>query len=175
MDFLIQTSNPRYTGHHDAEDQNLDEAIETSFPLETETAFLVWHHIPITLGYKYDISVIAADLIEMLSKVLQEPIGSHEVEWPSNTFRARWKMNWNGDKLTIEADWKSVVGGLEAHLNACDNLRLSKKDFVSEWKEVLKRTFEGLEKNGYETHRIVGMEDLAQLIDKIPGAGVLYH
>ncbi|MDB5105333.1 MAG: hypothetical protein JWP91_3022 [Fibrobacteres bacterium] len=175
MDFLIQASNPKFAGHHDDGDQNLDEAIESSFPLETESAFLVWHHIPIALSYKYDISVIAVDLIALLSKLLREPAGTHEVEWPSNTFHARWKMIWNGEGLTIESDWKSVVGGLEAQLNASGQLRLSKKEFVSEWKEVLKRTIEGLKSNGYEPHLIVGMEDLAQLIDKIPGVGLLYH
>ena len=56
MKFLIQANSPECTMNFDKEDYNLATAIETIFPLMTENAILMWHHLCIPLSYKYDIS-----------------------------------------------------------------------------------------------------------------------
>jgi hypothetical protein len=174
MELWIQASNPRGTAAHDPADETLDEAIETAFPLNTECAFLVWHHIPVALSYKHDIAVMMGDLCALLPAILCEPAGQRTVAWPSSTFRADWTVTWREDELIIEARWVCVTGGLEQALNASGAVSMSKVQFTREWKEVLGQVLNALEQRGSGNAPVDGEAELARLFDLIPGSGLLY-
>lgn len=57
MQFYIQASALSFLKDRNTEDENLQDAIESSFPLLTENAILMWNHIPVLLSYKLDYSV----------------------------------------------------------------------------------------------------------------------
>lgn len=176
MEFCIQASNPRAAGAYDADDENVAEAIETAFPLNTENALLVWHHLYIALSYKYDISVMITDLVSMLTAVMLPGPRTHEVQWASNTFLSRWNLQWNAeDDLTIDAEWISIVGAPEDVLRKTGGIRIPKSQFVAEWKELIGRVLVVLTASGYNEAKVAGLAELRVLHDQIPHPGILYR
>ena len=113
MNFYIQASNPAYIKNFDMNDVTLADAIETSFPLETESAVLVWNYIPILISYKYDISYMMEDLIKLLNLLLSEECYCYTIEWLPDTFRCNWELSWKKGEVTIITAWESTVGNLE--------------------------------------------------------------
>lgn len=175
MDFFIQASNPKVSGTYNAEDESLGEAIETVFPLNTESAMLVWHHLYIALSYKYDVSVIINDVISMLAALMRPGAGKHEVQWASNTFLSRWALRWDEeDSLTVDAEWTSVVGVPECVVQKAGGVRIPKEQFVAEWKDLLGTVLVALTASGYGEARVAGLAELRLLHDKIPRRGILY-
>jgi hypothetical protein len=173
--FWIQASNPCWTGVATTEVVTLDEAIESSFPRETEDAILVWSNVYIPLSYKYDISTIIVDVLRMLEQLVTVSQGSWSVEWPSNTFAARWELSWQGEHLTVEASsWRSVVGDTEALLRARPRLELERTEFVREWKELLRTVAMALEAAGYRPDNLPELHHLSSLTQSIVGNGRLY-
>lgn len=175
MDFWIQASNPKGTGAYDAEDGNLGEAVETAFPLNTESAVVVWHHLYIALSYKYDLSVMIIDLMSMLRTLTRPGPGTHEVQWASNTFLSHWVLQWSAEgELAIDAEWTSVVGVPEYVLNRTGGVCIRKSQFLAEWKEVLGRVLATLTASGYEDAKVAGLSELRLLHGQIVSPGVLY-
>ena len=66
------------------------------------------------------------------------------------------------------------MGHLEFMLNQKNSIRLSKVDFVNEWKEVFGVLIRGLKHCGYDKSKIKGMEDLVEQYEKIKGSGICY-
>ena len=64
FNFYIQANNPRVLKEHDLEDKNISDAMETIFPLYTESAVMMWNHICVPLSYKYDISYMMDDMLK---------------------------------------------------------------------------------------------------------------
>lgn len=173
MNFYIQASNPRVSGIDNAEDCSLGEAVETVFPLNTESAILVWHHLYIALSYKYDVSVIIDDVISMLVVLMRPGPGHHEVQWASNTFLARWTLDWDEEgQLAVDAEWSSVVGVPECAVQKAGGICIPKEQFVAEWKDLLGTILIALA--DYEETRVSGLPELRQLHDQIPHRGILY-
>jgi hypothetical protein len=52
----------------DESDSTLSDAAQTVFPLE-ERAFLNWNELTLPLSYKYDISLMLEDIVEMVLAV----------------------------------------------------------------------------------------------------------
>jgi hypothetical protein len=175
MDFWIQASNPAVTGEFDPDDENLEEALETVFPLTTEVALLSWNYVVVPLDYKYDLSLMSLDLLAMLDRLQESDSGTYTNPWVSNGFRCDWTLTWAGPELSITADWQSVGRGLERELRAAGELTLPVAQFRREWKAVLGRFSSALAAGGYRTDRIQGMADLARVHDGIDHPGALYH
>lgn len=174
MPFQIQASSPRSTGAHDPEDSTLSEAVQVVFPMEAEAAVLEWNHVPVLLSYRYDVSICLDDVIEMLTAVMSCDRGTYETEWPSNSFHARWQLEWEAGHLRITADWTSVHGDLTELLNRTGPVRVATADFVAEWREPIGRVLDGLRACGYTADRIRGLRELQRLHAALPRSGVLY-
>lgn len=168
--FWIQASAPQSTGVFNADDCSLEEAIETAFPLATERAVMAWHYSPVLLSYKYDVSCIMLDILEMLH-ALSAHKGDYEVYWPSNTFSAHWVVSWTHDDLHVSAQWNEVVGADIRRLRDTPDLVIRKQLFVCEWKELLLRA---LRNCGYDEN-LAGFRDLEQVCAMLPETGQLYR
>ena len=175
MKFGIQVSNPKVSGEKDPDDETLDECVETSFLLNTEMAIIRWLGVFIPLHYKYSISTMMPDIIMMLQLLMEKSNGKHEVTWPSSDFNATWVMSWQGNDLTIDARWNSVIGKTESILNDLDTLTISKSDFISEWKGLLGVVLGGLVECGYNETNVNGFESLEIVHSRINKAGLLYR
>ncbi|MDT8975358.1 hypothetical protein RQP50_03760 [Paenibacillus sp. chi10] len=175
MSFIIQASCPRFTGVFDSEAESLSDAIESSFPLLTENAVIVWNYVPILLGYKYDISIMIDDILEILEVLRKEDSGTKTIHWVSNTFAHVWHLSWDSRQLVINADWGSVSGGAEHLLQNSGSVTLTKQSFSSEWKKVLQNLITALSKSGYFEDRLPGMERLVHEYEAIENEGNIYR
>jgi hypothetical protein len=173
--FRIQTSNPRISGEYDPDDETLDESVETCFLLNTEMALIVWQGVFIPLHYKYTISTILLDILNMLQILLDKQDGVLDLTWPSNDFNTRWVMSWQDDILTIDAEWNSVLGRVENILNKLDTLHLSKSEFIYEWKALLEVIINCLTKCGYNESTVCDFKKLKLIHSRIEKKGILYR
>ncbi len=174
MSFFIQASNPIVGSDLKATEDDLREAIEDIFVMDTEDAILNWNGVPIALSYKYDISVIVDDLIEMLSVITSSSVGEHSVSWPSNTFRASWRLTWGEGLLTCAATWHSVSGGVEELLAQTGSISMPTADFLAEWRAPLERVIGGLRKAGYRPEFLAAFDQAQQIARRLERPGRLY-
>ncbi|QDX92977.1 hypothetical protein EEL32_06805 [Brevibacillus laterosporus] len=174
MNFWIQASCPKCTGIFDEEDENLSNAIETIFPMMTEKAIMVWKTIYIPLCYKYDISCMVDDILDILEKLRSNSSGEISLHWASNTFANVWNIRWWEAQVVINSEWGSVLGHTEQLLDSKGAIVLSKQSFISEWKRVLFNIISGLKESGYKEGNLPGMTRLIAEYNAIDGDGILY-
>ena len=174
MEFWIQASCPKYTKSFDSDDESLSDAIQTVFPMLTEKAFLIWKAIYIPLCYKYDISIMANDILDMLENLINKSTGDMSIHWASDTFANVWMLEWNNDYLEIEAQWNSVIGGTEQILSTKGSIKIPKQRFIAEWGGILNNVIIGLKQSGYTEDKLCGMSKLIEIFNKVEGKGVLY-
>lgn len=174
MNFWIQAGTPRVAAGFNAEDETICEAAETVFALDSEQAFLNWNGVYAPMSYKYDIGVMANDIVRMVRSLRENHSGKLWVEWPSNTFAARWELTWEGDRLHIHAEWRSVTGHTEPLLRERCDLETLKENFRCEWKMVLSRLLQGLGQSGYSADNLPEIMGVQCEIDEMPSSGRLY-
>ncbi len=175
MNFFIQVSNPKYLPITNDDDiESLSDAIEDSFPLDTEDAFLVWNHIYVPLSYKYDISYMIEDIVKMLKGIIEDENGSVKICWLPDTFRCDWEIEWNAGEINILSHWDCTVGDLEGLLNNNNSIKMPVEHFVNEWKQLLELIVVVLKHNDYSETKLDGLGELISVYERINGVGVLY-
>jgi hypothetical protein len=175
MTFHIQLSNPVTSSYiEDDNVESLGEVIEDLFQLDTEDAFICWNGISIALSYKYDISVIISDILDMLKEITSSSSGNITVNWPSNTFRAEWDIAWVDDELTCKSNWKSVSGSIESILNQHSVVTTTTTNFINEWGSLLNYLANCLTRAGVKIEHLEEAKVLAKLQPKILKSGRLY-
>jgi hypothetical protein len=174
MPFCIQASNPATLAPTSAICADFAEAIEDTFPMETEDALLVWNAIPVRLSYKYDMGVIIEDLIVLLSAIMGADAGEHVTTWGSDTFHADWHIRWAGGDMEIDSKWFSVAGDLQGLLNKRAALKLKVDDFLAEWKALLRTILAGVEKHAAKIEQSEYLDALRAIESKLPRYGRLY-
>lgn len=137
--FHIEVGAPEKRSLQGSFANDLSEAIEMAYPMESAAAQLVWCGRPLTLNYKYDVSVIIEDVIEMLEKCREGALRQIEVSFGSNTFNAVWKLDFRADALEVNAHWNCIVGGNETILNECPSVRIDRKHFAEQWMKLLRQ------------------------------------
>lgn len=143
--FWIQAGSPRCQVVRLDDGVTLDEAVEAVFPSETEEAIVVWQHVYIPIGYRYDVSTILRDVVLMVRRLLSADEGQWELDWPSNTFSARWRFEWSEDDLKVMAlEWRAVVGDTEELLRSRPVVEIGRAEFVCEWRVLLERVLAAL-------------------------------
>ncbi|TDU62447.1 hypothetical protein EI77_04715 [Prosthecobacter fusiformis] len=175
MNFWIQASKPINKKGIDKSDATIADAIETVFPLQTEYAFMIWGSIPIPLSYKYDLSCLIDDAMDLCESLMDSHTGEMIIHWPSNTFNAKWQMTWNQVIIEIHSDFEAVIGGAENQLNLLPEIQMSKVDFLSEWKLPFQIISDALEDAGYTSREIPELIRLQKIINRIPIFGLLYR
>jgi hypothetical protein len=175
MPFWIQVGNPVSLRMPGKTVSDLSEAIETVFPMVTEDAILVWNRSYIPISYKYDLSVMIDDLLPLLTALLEKRSGRHQVFFGSDTFSTEWHLVWTEESLSISAQWQSVVGHLEAITSDCGSLEIPTGDFLSEWKEMLKRIITALETSSLSMDDMEGYESMIKIESAIRRTGILYQ
>lgn len=174
LSFFIQASNPKFQESIDFKDESLSDAIENTFPLNTESAILVWNYISVPLSYKYDISYMIEDILQLLNELQNKEKGELRINWLPDTFRCDWAIKWGAENVEIQSQWECTVGHLEKILNENSNISLSKKAFICEWKSVLGIVITGLKGCGYSEDKIRHMNQLIEQYRSINEEGQLY-
>ena len=175
LSFYIQASNPKFQESTNPYDESLSDAIESAFPLNTENAILVWNYISIPLSYKYDISYMIEDILQLLYELQNKEKGELRINWLPDTFRCNWLIMWGAENMEIQSQWECTVGHLENILNQKSYISLSKTAFISEWKRVLGVVITGLESCGYSENKVRHMNQLIKQYKSISEEGYLYR
>lgn len=150
--------------------------MESVFDRNTEEALIVWHHVYIPLSYKYDVGTILPDIIVMIEQLQSSASGKFAIDWPSNTFSARWVFDWASDCLLVTApEWRSVVGNTEELLRALPVIELNKNEYVYEWRALLERTRDALLGAGYSARTVPEIDRLLGVITTIGEYGTRYR
>jgi len=175
MEFCIQASQPRYLSAGECGGDDFSTVLQGVFAESTEYAVLIWNRVPVLLSYKYDVSVIFEDILDLLEDVIGSDSGAFDFEWPSDTFRASWSLRWSGPDLSIDSKWYSVTGGIEEALNARMSLSVSKAGFLSEWKRLLEVVLDSAEQAGADLTGVDATGRARSLAAGLPGPGLLYR
>lgn len=136
MKFLIQPGNPLWNPSDELAAEDLSEAIEAIFPMDTEDAMMIWGDASVSLSYKYDMSVIIEDVLFMLEALTTHHSGEETVFFSSDTFTAEWHLKWHGGVLFIHPVWKSVSGNKQAKLSELGVMEVSAHHFFRQWTAV---------------------------------------
>ena len=171
--FTIQASAPRANTVHDATNGTLSDAMQDIFLLSTECMVLNWKGVVVPLSYKYELSEMTQDIVEMLAAVRAASHGAYSVQWPSSGFLAHWLLSWDHETLTVDARWTSA-GGLEHILNQRSPLCTSRDAFCAEWKKPLLTILLAVRGAGYDS-ALEGLDALSDCVDALPSFGVLYR
>lgn len=172
LDFKIEVNNPKNNSVFDSEDTILSEAIYTIFPLETEDAILSWGDENIALSYRYDISTIIDDIIQMVFTLQHNSDGKWFVAWSSNTFAANWNFKWFENSLEIEAQWREEFNATN-YLKSHNVLKIEKEKFLSEWAKITNVVFVNLLQCGYTRENLTDMGFLIEANSILKSKGTI--
>jgi hypothetical protein len=161
----IQISNPRLLGIKDDNDSNIEDAIETIFPSNTEYAFLIWNNIFIPLSYKYDISKMINDFI-FLEKFIDSNEEEINIYWASNTFSSIWKLQKKQNMIKIQSKWNCVLGSLIDLLNTKSEIVVDSKQLNMELYKMLKFIKLSLDKCNYN-NKLIDYFELENLVGNV--------
>jgi hypothetical protein len=175
MIFKIQAGNPRITNEINQEANSIGDAIEASFPLNSEHAVIIWNYVPILLTYKYDVGMIIDDILKMLNRIRCRESGQMSIRWPSNTFACTWCFDWREGNISIRAEWESVIGDTESLLNQNNFIAICSESFFVEWKKVLYNIINALNACGYKKDDLLGFKELIEEFEAISRYGILYE
>ncbi|MHC4147062.1 MAG: hypothetical protein ACYSUD_20110 [Planctomycetota bacterium] len=174
MYFRIQLSDPKTIIPDHREFDNLRGAIVGIYPLWTEDLYILWKRIAIAVDYKYEISVIITDILEMVESLTDSQEGAYRVHFCSSDFNTIWDMSWERDELKIKSEWFSVIGKIEEILKENNEIVVTKSGFLSEWKGLLRKIIEDVTKAGIQLKDREEWNLIQRLEASIEGLGVLY-
>ena len=176
MPFWIQVGNPTTVSSPAfRKDTDLPEALQAMFPMETEDAIVAWNHVLIPVSYKYDLSVILEDVLELLNRLVGKRRDSFSISFGSDTFQTKWQVTQVSADLRIESHWSGVSGSIEPLLNQRSLLEIPVTEFLSEWKELLRMVLDCCQRSGLSEMDCQGIRALHQMVRQIPGNGRLYR
>ena len=178
--FTIQLGHPKINTLPAQEFEEVNEVFLRLFHEQEESIYLYWHEIPIRFRYHEDLYNSFNDMLAMLWLLQKESSGETKVILSNQLFRILWKLYWHGDDLEIVAHFEAFEPLYENYaeaLNQKSELRLDKRQFLSEWKTLLHQVLVSFEagkisiKDGKERRKL---ELLQQTEKTIENYGVLY-
>jgi hypothetical protein len=120
------------------------------FAASTEDAVLTWNYVPVLLGYKYNLSVMLPEILDMLEACTATPEGEHIVQFGSDSFLVDWRLRWSGGQLALHGSWSCIRGNYQALLNERPDISLPLDEFTAEWKAVLERIVGAIDASGIQ-------------------------
>lgn len=111
------------------------------------------------------------DIPPLLDALLNCDRGSHRVGWGSSSFNAVWNLEWADGCVEIASQWNSVAGAYETLLNSRSKLEMEKDAFLWEWKALLRKIIEAIDKSGI---KIANLDSLRSIEAAIARQGYLY-
>lgn len=176
MTLYIQASHPRTLRPESVEARSLSSAISRLFAADTEDAVLTWNAIPVLLGYRYDLAVMAPELLDMLEACTAAPDGDHTASFASSSFTVQWRLSWRAGLLDITSQWLAIRGNYERLLAQHSKLSLPVAELLAEWKAPLELIVRAVDDAG--VHLVDGddsLDRLRRLTAAIPEYGKLYR
>jgi hypothetical protein len=166
MIFFIQVSEPKINKEFDSLESSIRDLLEDLFPMETEDAIMCWNSVLIPLSYKYDIPIMIEDIVDMIENILANNNGKIVINWPSDTFNAKWNIEWGEGKLKCKAIWYSISGNIEEVLNKSGYVEIDVDQFLAEWINLLSKIVEKMEQAKINILHLDFGPQIKALVDK---------
>lgn len=115
------------------------QAIERTFAFPDHGISMQWSGHEITVPYAYGVSDILEDVLGML-EALDTETGEYAFAFTTNEpdgLDADWRLHWDGDRLTVDADWRGAREGIGSALTENPRILVSKREFVASWRTLL--------------------------------------
>ena len=142
---------------------DISEAIELCFPMDTDDAKMIWGGIDVPVNYKYDVSVVYEDIMELLCCCLKRE--STTVYFGSNTFSGTLSIYPIEDSYIIRGSWDSLFGCKEVELNRIPKLRVSRSSFVNSWCSLLKEVLRTISQSNVSMELKRDLDDLHSCLE----------
>lgn len=117
---------------------SLSDAVEDVFVSSTNLLVLEWNGVSVPLSFKYDVSWVLLDAIEMVEQMLAaRPPTTVAASFPSNSFQVEWEIDLAEDGgVEINAKWNAVGGNVAGLLADRSPLLTTASVFVTEWRHL---------------------------------------
>ncbi|HEX8658363.1 MAG TPA: hypothetical protein VF690_12545, partial [Hymenobacter sp.] len=150
---------PTQPGVKDPQGKSVGEAVESCFPDSEDGAQLLWNGVVVHLSYKYDLSIVIHDVVDLVRHVRTCARGDFDIAWPSNTFHTTWQVATADGRVRITACWYCVRGVAES-LNAAPVAEATRADFLAQWVALLRLANRALVDTGYTPGELADWEPL---------------
>ncbi|MGV7222636.1 MAG: hypothetical protein ACQ9MH_14050 [Nitrospinales bacterium] len=145
----------------------LVDAIELAFPMDTDDAVLYWNGIPVPINYKYDLSVIWDDVLDILSHFLEDK--KIKTWFASNTLTTQWTVDTQNEIVKIHANWRTIVGKNKSQLTQSPDIEVPKSHFLKQWSGLLETAIAGVSRTTLIIEDPQQQNEAESLIQKISG------
>jgi hypothetical protein len=143
----------------------LADAIELGFPMEADNAVVVWNDLSIPLNYKYDLSVILDDVLDILNHCLEDK--KIKTWFASNTFTAQWTVDTHDEIVEVQSDWRAVISKNTNQLNQVPSISVPKMYFLKQWSGLLETALAGVQRTILVIEDTQSLRDAESIIQKI--------
>ena len=133
--------------------------------METDDAEMIWRGIKVPISYKYDLSVIFEDVVEMLKDCLNAE--ATNVYFGSNTFFGSLAISPLENDFRVIGEWESVSGSVEHDLNGASELVIDKAHFLKAWSELLKSGAQAVSASNLRGRLRAELNELQRLFDRV--------
>jgi hypothetical protein len=174
MEFLVQVSNPIIWDQTGVEVENLSQAIRKVFEEYTETIFLSWNGIPVSMTYEHDLAVNLGSILVLLENMLSSREGSYILNWGTDTMNAEWHTEWENNDVKIKSKWNTVLLRCKDLLNDRNYLKFSIDLFLREWKMLLRTIIDAINQSGIVISNKDEFNTLCKIESEIDALGYLY-
>lgn len=144
--FSLDPSEPVCTSSFDPADENLSEMIQTIFPLDTADAVLTFGDDSFALNYKYDISLMIDDLLELILAITSIQPGKRTIAFATSGFPYQWDVEWDGANIQIRSEPLDKSRDLP---NPLDAIVTSIDFFLDQWRPMFRLINSAAVKSGY--------------------------
>lgn len=167
-DFVILPGQPEGLSSAVGAASGLSEAIELCFPMSSEDARMFWGGINVPINYKYDISVMYEDIVELLQSCLNDE--SATVYFCSNTFAGTMSIHPVFESFRVTGKWEALSGGKETELNKIPELTVNKSFFMLSWCGPLREVLRVVGRSNLRIRLKRELDELQKLLSRVEGA-----
>jgi hypothetical protein len=145
--FSLDPSEPACTYSYDPADENLSEMIQTIFPLDTADAVLNWGDVSFALNYKYDISLMIDDLLELILAITSIQRGKRSIAFVTSGFPYHWDVEWDSSLIQI---CSAPLDKSRDLVNPLEVIQTSIDFFLDQWRPMFRLINAAAVKSGYK-------------------------
>jgi len=169
--FELFISNPTELNPIDAEDQTVNEALQTIYTYNRNSSvYMKWDKYILELNLAAQIADIYWDILNMLTAIMDGRVNEFDVYWGSNSFMAKWHfVEEENNLIIIKPDWTSIVASsktIHELKKSNDSIIVEKDFFIKEWITLLEIIEKDLLKVGYSFEKLENFSKANNIIKR---------
>ncbi|MCE3607542.1 hypothetical protein LXA47_28640 [Massilia sp. P8910] len=126
-------------------------ALEKAFSYPNDFFIIEWNGIGLKMPFSYCLSDVLEDVLDIIEELMKAEMGEYYTGFsPNEVFDCDWKLDWNGDRLEISADWRQGPLPVAELVEHCSKCIVSKKHFLMSWKMLFEYCVEKLSEISFD-------------------------